>query len=208
MDSTWCVSFSRQIPTIKHNGKPMMPQKLWIFEDASSNDQGSNVALIRKKNLKEKDALPGFQLGGNHEFVRGKNRNNRTLAFQDDTKFFLLRKMTNSIIKILSGQLIHSQVDVNTFLCSNLQVSASLLSFGFQSAYPKLRPLPGCRHFWMVILTASQNPFLGKMEDNGASFAVSHLKRTAIHILQRIGPSSRLSFKSTYFYSKVNIWHS
>ena len=187
------VLFVDRYPQLKHSGKPIVPQKLWVFDDPEGCDQGCCVALVRPRSLDNDDALPGFLLSDGHEFDKHEEFSDPVFRFRTNTKFFLLRKMTNHIVSELAETIAHSEREKNLLLLSILKVSSKLLDFGFQSTLPKLQEF--C-HVVGILLDGRRDaakpnipfqPSFARYKENGREFlTVARLKCTAIEVLMNV----------------------
>ena len=159
-----------RFPQLPRSGRPALPEKLWVAEDKppppggrsplrplrkptrpggrdvaskerpsmATEDPNSGIPLIRKIKLEDPTALPAFSLPAGHVFSGDPDP---VFGFPDDYKFYMLRRLTNDLVKDFGGRMILSNVAENTFACAALDASNMLLSFGFSATYKKLRDL-------------------------------------------------------------------
>ena len=131
-------------------GRPSLPQQLWIYEAPGTDPDdligcpviAAHPPLQDDKNTGGKDtsALPSFYLLKSHPC---RNDPNPLLGMNGHTKFFLTRKASNHFLEenFQSGRLSNSQRGTNAMAMAVVCIINNLLSFGFQSAYPKIQLL-------------------------------------------------------------------
>jgi len=129
-------------------GRPSLPQQLWIYEAPDMNPEdliGCPVVaayppLRDEKNAIGASALPYFYMSKSHAC---RNHPNLLLGMNGHFKFFLLRSASNHFLdeNFQSGRLSNSQRGTNALAMAVVCIVNNLLSFGFQSTYPKIQLL-------------------------------------------------------------------
>jgi hypothetical protein len=134
-----------RFPQFKHGGGASLPLKLWLFHDPNSVDEKGvpkSVTPVLKKTitLSSPDAFPAFCLT---RLSSAYGDPNPVLSHPDHFKFFLLRKLYNDTVSSFgfSGRIIHDDKDFNKLGMAAIHGQQTLLLFGFQSTYVKLKEL-------------------------------------------------------------------
>ena len=106
-----------RFPQIPNSGTPSLPEKLWVYHDASATAPGaaqtrttplSSTPSVRPVKLADLYAFPAFFLPSLCSAVGSPDP---VLSHPDHFKFFLLRTLCNHFILSFGGRIIHDEVN-------------------------------------------------------------------------------------------------
>jgi hypothetical protein len=132
-----------RFPHVSHKG--MLTEKLWLFHDNSAYSpdlvKRSTTPVVKDSlTLKSIDAFPAYFLPSLSSVF---GHPDQFLSHRDHHKFFLLQKLYSNTIQSFgsAGRIIHDDAEFNQLGIAAIKGQHSLLIFGFQSTYEKLKEL-------------------------------------------------------------------
>ena len=207
-------------PQFPFSGAPCLPERLWIYDHISNAPcatRRSSTPVIQPVTLDSDAAFPHFSLPALSSALSSPDP---IISHPDHFKFFLYRTLCNETIRRFgaSGRILHNEEELNMLGMAAISGQSSLLEFGFQSTYVKLRDL--CHPNGQLLDGRSDlekpgthfNPPQARYRNMGSKSAnVTKLKLGAIQTFLGVidlRTNFRLACLLQSFKKRVQIWES